>query len=65
MWHRNGANLLAKLPALSTYLGHSSVSGTQTYLHATAELLESVGQRFHGHFAIPRPTARRKNHAPH
>lgn len=62
-WHRSGANLFVKLPALSTYLGHTSVSGTQTYLHATAELLESVGQRFHAHFAIP-PT-RRKKHALH
>jgi integrase len=52
-WHRSGADLLAKLPALSTYLGHASVSGTQTYLHATAELLDSVGKRFHDHFAIP------------
>ena len=62
-WHRSGANLLAKLPALSTYLGHTSVSGTQTYLHATAELLESVGDRFHAHFAIP--TSRATRHAHH
>ncbi len=62
-WHRSGANLLAKLPALATYLGHTSVSGTQTYLHATAELLESVGARFHAHFAIP-PT-KGKKHAQH
>jgi integrase/recombinase XerD len=62
-WHRSGANLLAKLPALSTYLGHASVSGTQTYLHATAELLESVGERFHAHFAIP--TSKGNRHAHH
>ena len=62
-WHRSGANLLAKLPALSTYLGHTSVSGTQVYLHSTAELLESTGKRFHAHFAIPAAT--RKKHAPH
>lgn len=52
-WHRSGANLLAKLPTLSTYLGHTTVSGTEVYLHATAELLESVGRRFHDHFAVP------------
>ena len=52
-WHRNGDNLLAKLPTLSTYLGHSTVTGTEVYLHATAELMESVGQRFHDHFAVP------------
>jgi integrase/recombinase XerD len=47
------ANLFAKLPLLSTYLGHTTVTGTEVYLHATAELLESVGKRFHAHFAIP------------
>jgi integrase/recombinase XerD len=52
-WHREGTNLFAKLPLLSTYLGHTSLAGTEVYLHATAELLESVGKRFHSHFAIP------------
>lgn len=52
-WHRSGANLFAKLPTLSTYLGHSTVSGTEIYLHATAELMESTGKRFHDHFAVP------------
>ena len=52
-WHREGANLFAKLPLLLTYLGHTSLAGTEVYLHATAELLESVGKRFHSHFAIP------------
>jgi integrase len=54
-WYREGANLSAKLPLLSTYLGHSTVSCTEVYLHATAELLESVGRRFHSHFAVPPP----------
>jgi integrase/recombinase XerD len=61
-WHRSGANLLAKLPALSTYLGHASVSGTQTYLHATAELLASTGRRFHAHFMIPPSRGLRRAH---
>jgi integrase/recombinase XerD len=52
-WHREGANLFVKLPLLSTYLGHTSLAGTEVYLHATAELLETVGKRFHSHFAIP------------
>jgi integrase/recombinase XerD len=52
-WYRAGANLSAKLPLLSTYLGHSSVTCTEVYLQATAELLESAGKRFHAHFAIP------------
>ena len=57
-WYREGANLAAKLPVLSTYLGHSTVTCTEVYLHATAELLEGVGQRFHSHFSVP--TLRRK-----
>ena len=61
-WYREGANLSAKLPILSTYLGHSTVSCTQVYLHATAELLDSVGRRFHSHFSVP-SIIRRRNHA--
>jgi integrase len=52
-WYRQGVNLGSKLPLLATYLGHTTVTGTQIYLHATAELLESAGRRFHEHFAIP------------
>lgn len=52
-WYREGANLAAKLPLLSTYLGHASLSSTEVYLHATAELLEGVGRRFHAHFMVP------------
>lgn len=52
-WYRQGVNLGAKLPLLSTYLGHCTVTGTQVYLQATAELLESAGERFHEHFAVP------------
>lgn len=52
-WYRQGVNLGAKLPLLSTYLGHSTITGTEIYLQATAQLLEKAGQRFHGHFAIP------------
>jgi integrase/recombinase XerD len=63
-WYREGANLLAKLPLLSTYLGHSTVTGTELYLHATAELLEQAGKRFHNHFAIP-PERRIHRHAKH
>jgi integrase len=58
-WYRHGDNLAAKLPLLATYLGHTNVTGTQVYLHATAQLLESVGRRFHTHFAIPSKTRKR------
>ncbi len=60
-WYRQGVNLSAKLPLLSTYLGHSTVTCTEVYLHATAELLESVGRRFRAHFAVP-PLNRRQAH---
>lgn len=52
-WYRAKAELHAKLPLLSTYLGHTTLLGTQLYLHATAELLEQVNQRFHRRCAIP------------
>jgi integrase/recombinase XerD len=52
-WYRQGANLGAKLPLIATYLGHTTLSGTDVYLNATAQLLENAGQRFHAHFAIP------------
>ena len=50
-WYRQGANLSAKLPLLSTYLGHSTITGTEVYLHATAQLLQSASKRFHAYFA--------------
>jgi len=62
-WYREGANLSAKLPLLSTYLGHSTVTCTEVYLHATAELLAGVGRRFHSHFAVP-PLTRKAIHDP-
>jgi len=44
-WYREGADLDAKLPLLATYLGHSHLSGTQRYLHLTAELFPEVMAR--------------------
>ena len=52
-WYREGSNLAAKLPVLSTCLGHSTVTCTEIYLHTTAELLESAGRRFHSQCAVP------------
>jgi len=63
LWYRQEVNLLAKLPLLATYLGHTTVTSTEVYLQATAELLEKTGKRFHSHFAIP-PLTRRKE-VPH
>ena len=53
LWYRQEVNLSAKLPLLATYLGHTTVTGTEVYLRATAELLEKASKRFHGRFAIP------------
>jgi integrase len=44
-WHREGAAINAKLPLLATYLGHQDLSGTQQYLHLTAELFPEVRAR--------------------
>ena len=41
-WYREGADLDAKLPLLATYLGHQNLSGTQKYLHLTAELFPDI-----------------------
>lgn len=38
-WYRNGENVEARLPALSTYLGHRDPRSTYWYLSAAPELL--------------------------
>jgi integrase len=53
LWYRERAELYAKLPLLSTYLGHNSVTYTEVYLQATAELLEEANARFHARYAVP------------
>jgi integrase/recombinase XerD len=59
-WYRQGADLSAKLPLLSTYMGHKSLVGTQRYLHLTPEIFPDITDRldqFAGH-VIPRRAAR-------
>jgi integrase len=63
-WYRQGVPLGAKLPLLSTYLGHSTVTGTEVYLHATAQLLQGASRRFHDHFAVP-PVERTPDYEQH
>lgn len=55
-WYRNGEDLDAKLPLLATYLGHQHLSGTQRYLHLTAELFPEIAARLGATFGevIPR-----------
>ena len=44
-WHRAGEDVEAKLPTLSTYLGHIGPSTTYWYLTAVPELLEAATAR--------------------
>lgn len=41
-WYRQGADLGAKLPVLSAYMGHQSLAGTQRYLRLTPALFPDV-----------------------
>jgi len=52
-WYREGQELSACLPLLATYLGHVNLSGTQTYLSMTPELLAEASKRFE-RYATPR-----------
>jgi integrase len=55
-WYRDGEDLDAKLPLLATYLGHQNLSGSQYYLHFTAELFPEITARADAAFGdvIPR-----------
>lgn len=46
-WYRDGGDVQARLPLLTTYLGHVCLVSTQVYLHIAAELLQLAAQRFH------------------
>lgn len=48
-WAEEGADIHAKLPTLSAYLGHENVIGTEVYLKATPQLLELASSRFEQH----------------
>lgn len=45
-WYREGANVQAKLPMLSTYMGHVSIVSTQYYLRFIDEVVGSASGRF-------------------
>ena len=59
-WYQDGEDLDAKLPLLATYLGHVNLSGTQHYLHLTAELFPEITARAGAAFGdvIPRRVER-------
>jgi len=56
-WYRDGADLGAKLPILSAYMGHLSLAGTQKYLRLTLAIFPGLARHFeqaYGHL-LPRP----------
>jgi len=44
-WYREGTDVEKKLPALSTYLGHTCVQSTYWYLSACPDLLQEAARR--------------------
>jgi integrase/recombinase XerD len=44
-WYRDGEKVDRLLPVLSTYLGHTHVTGTYWYLRCTPELMAAAGER--------------------
>lgn len=52
-WHRAGEDVEAKLPMLSTYLGHIGPSSTYWYLTAIPALLESATARLERAWKVP------------
>lgn len=54
-WYEEGSDLTSKLPLLVTYMGHKDITGTQKYLHLTAELFPNLTKRMNEKFgdAIP------------
>jgi site-specific recombinase XerD len=57
-WHEEGADLNAKMPLLIAYLGHQDFTGTQKYLHLTAELFPNLTARMNKQFGGVIPTGR-------
>jgi integrase len=45
-WYRDGGDVQARLPLLTTYMGHVCLVSTQVYLQIAAELLQVAAQRF-------------------
>lgn len=56
-WYREGKDIHALLPYLSTYLGHLDLSGTQHYLTMVPELLEAANGRFERYACLEVPHA--------
>jgi site-specific recombinase XerD len=53
-WYRDGADVAARLPRLSTYLGHTDPKSTYWYLTGSPELLALVAARLEHAFTTSR-----------
>jgi len=53
-------DLMAALPVLSRYLGHSGIKGTQKYLQLTAQMYPNIVAGMESRFGdlIPQPEVR-------
>jgi integrase/recombinase XerD len=49
-WYHAGIDVQAKLPLLSTYMGHVSIISTQYYLHCVEPLARMASERFARHY---------------
>ena len=52
-WYKEGADVNAKLPLLSTYMGHSSYHYTQRYLTVLPVFIDMAGKMFADKFETP------------
>ncbi len=50
-WYRAGVDVQARLPALSTYMGHTSIRSTQHYLVFFDAIAQAASKRFDAHCA--------------
>jgi integrase/recombinase XerD len=57
-WYRQGVDVQQRLPFLATYLGHTSLAGTQRYLRMTPELLGEASRRFESYAAVGKEARR-------
>lgn len=48
-WYRAGLDVQARLPALTTYMGHGSIASTHYYLTFVAALAQAASERFDRH----------------
>jgi integrase len=52
-WYRSGCDVQARLPLLSTWLGHADPASTYWYLHAVPELLACAARRLDARTGAP------------